>query len=384
MEPDDNGMNNQGREFQVFVKPAGALCNLNCSYCYYLPKADLYSPRLSSMPADLLEIYIKQHMDATTGRTIFFSWHGGEPLLAGLEFYRYAVGVQKKYCPAGKKVLNGIQTNGTLLNEDWCRFLAEEQFTIGLSMDGPEEMHDQFRKDRKQAGSFRKVLAGYDLLVMHGSDPEVLCVVNAANVKYPLETYRFFRHLGISYITFIPLVEPLEGGAMVSFNTPSAEAFGAFLSSIFDEWLNHDIGRIKVQIFEEALRTAFNQDHTLCIFKPQCGSVPVVEQNGDIYSCDHFVDAAYKIGNIRESSLSKALDSIQQKAFGGSKLTSLPEYCKSCDVRSMCNGECPKNRFIFTPTGEPGLNYLCNGYKQFFNHCKPFVQAVAEEFKKHR
>ena len=260
------------REFQVFIKPVGPWCNLDCTYCYYLEKSELLGKgRNSCMDEELLEIYIRQQIEATTEPVITFSWHGGEPLLAGIDFYRKAVALQKKWCPPGKRIINGIQTNGTLLNEAWCEFLAEEQFVVGISMDGPEELHNRFRKTKDGTGSFRKVLQGYDLLVMHGLEPEILCVVNAENVLYPLEVYRFLRHLGVSFITFIPLVERTTDTG-VSERTVIPEAFGEFLCVVFDEWLSQDIGKVKVQIFEEALRTAFNQDHTLCIFKAECGA----------------------------------------------------------------------------------------------------------------
>jgi uncharacterized protein len=249
-------------------------------------------------------------------------------------------------------------------------------------MDGPEEMHNQFRKTRDGKGSFRKVLHGYDLALLHGLDPELLCVLNADNVKHPLKIYRYFKMLCAKTMTFLPLVEhgPFENG-VVSDRSVRPEDFGTFLCAVFDEWIGHDIGKVKIQIFEEALRSAFNQEHTLCIFKPVCGGVPVVEHTGDFFSCDHFVDDAHRIGNISEVSLKELLSSARQKTFGLSKL-SLPQYCFDCEVRIMCNGECPKNRFINSPSGEPGLNYLCAGYKMLFSHCKPFVEAVAKAFNR--
>ncbi|HUW93423.1 MAG TPA: anaerobic sulfatase maturase [Bacteroidales bacterium] len=367
------------REFQVFVKPAGPSCNLGCSYCYYLGNSSLYeSGTRFSMPGDLLEIYIRQHMEASTGEVITFSWHGGEPLLAGVEFYRKGVALQRKYNSAQKKIINGIQTNGTLIDREWCAFLAEENFMVGISLDGPERLHDLFRSAKDGSPTFRRVMQGYDQLVMSGIDPEILCVVNAENVNYPGEVYGFFRQLGARYMTFIPLVEKQsDSPSGVSSRSVPAKSFGTFLCTVFDEWVAHDIGKVKVQIFEEALRTAFDQEHTLCIFKPVCGGVPVVEHNGDFYSCDHFVRKEHLLGNIREKSLADLLDSERQKAFGENKLSTLPQYCMACGVRQMCNGECPKNRFITAPDGEAGLNYLCEGYKMFFTHCTPFVTSVA-------
>ena len=371
-------MDQPSREFQIFAKPVGAACNLRCSYCYYLSRKELYpTEALPRMKEELLEEYIRQHIDATTDETVFFSWHGGEPTLAGLAFYRKAVDLQKRMLPQGKRLLNGIQTNGTLLDEEWCQFLARENFLAGISIDGPEELHDLHRKDRHGNGTFNEVLRGYQLLRQYGVTTEILCVVNAFNAGYPLETYRFFKALGARYITFLPLVERepgLPGGVTPS--TVPAVAFGRFLATIFDEWAEHDIGTVTIQTFEEALCTAFDQEHTLCIFKAECGGVPVVEHNGDVYSCDHYVDPAHRLGNLREHSLSHYLDSPRQKAFGAAKKTTLPRYCRECPVLEMCHGECPRNRFITTPDGEPGLNYLCEGYRLFFNHCLPMVETL--------
>jgi len=368
-------------EFQVFLKPVGSRCNLDCSYCYYHEKTWLPgSEKQARMDYDLLELYIRQHIEATTEPVIAFSWHGGEPLMAGLDFYRKAVALQKKWKHAGRTIINGIQTNGTLLDESWAKFFAEENFRMGISMDGPEDLHNQFRGTKYGKGSFQKVLQGYDLALLHGIQPEILCVVNAINVKHPLRIYRYFKKLDAKAITFLPLVERCssDGKGVTARSVPPGD-FGDFLSTVFDEWIVNDIGKVKIQIIEEALRAAFKQEHTLCIFKPVCGGVPVVEQNGDFYSCDHYVDDNHRIGNILQASLKELLSSARQKTFGLSKL-SLPRLCLDCEVLKMCNGECPKNRFIHTPEGEPGLNYLCEGYKKFFTHCLPFVEAVAEEF----
>jgi uncharacterized protein len=371
------------REFQIFVKPAGARCNLRCNYCYYLGKSSLYSGKHKViMDADTLEKYVIQHVEASTESIINFSWHGGEPLLAGIGFFRNVLLLQDKHKPEGSEIINGIQTNGTLLNDEWCLFLSENKFIIGISLDGPGELHNEFRRTNDDRGTFRKVILGYELLKQYGITPEILCVVNSLNVNYPLVVYNFFKELGARYITFLPLVEPYEESPSgASKNSVPAIEFGRFLSSIFDEWVEKDIGEIKIQIFEEAARTAFNQEHTLCIFKEKCGGVPVVEHTGDFYSCDHYVNPSHMLGNIRDHSLTYFLDSKEQKAFGLAKSLTLPQYCKVCNVRSMCNGECPKNRFITAPDGEPGLNYLCDGYKHFFNHCRPFVEAIAEAWK---
>ncbi len=376
-------MTKSSGEFQIFIKPVGASCNLRCSYCYYLGKKDLYKgSRSIRMSVDILEKYIIQHIDASTDNVIMFSWHGGEPLLAGLDFYKEAVFLQQKHLPAGRSVINGIQTNGTLLDDDWCRFLAEENFMVGISIDGPDELHNRFRHDGAGKGSLHQVLKGYDLLQKHGITSEILCVLNAHNVRYPKVIYDFFRDLGARYMTFLPLVERQPGsGTEVSSDSVPAFEFGIFLCEVFDDWVEKDIGNIKIQIFEEAARTAFGQGHTLCIFKENCGGVPVIEHNGDFYSCDHYADRDHLLGNIMNSSVANFLDSPEQKAFGMAKSATLPGYCKECPVKVMCNGECPKNRFINTPDGEPGLNYLCKGYKHFFNHCRPFVDAIRIAWK---
>ncbi|HEX7583290.1 MAG TPA: SPASM domain-containing protein, partial [Prolixibacteraceae bacterium] len=289
------------------------------------------------------------------------------------------VELQKKHQPDNCRIVNGLQTNGTLLDEDWCHFLAAENFVVGISLDGPEDLNSIYRHTTDGRSVFREILNGYQLLKLHGIPCEILCVVNAVNVEHPLRVYRFFKDLQAEFITFLPLVEvQISGEKKVSERTVPSKAFGKFLCAIFDEWKANDIGKIKVQIFEEALRTAFDLEHTLCIFKRTCGAVPVIEHNGDFYSCDHFVNPEHLIGNIRETSLVDLLECQEQKAFGQAKLTTLPDYCLNCEVLSMCNGACPKDRFIETPDGEPGLNYLCEGYKLFFNHCKPFVEEVAE------
>jgi uncharacterized protein len=371
------------QEFQIFVKPVGPLCNLNCSYCYYVGKKDLYPGKNDPVMNDeTLERFIIENIKSSDGNLINFSWHGGEPLLAGIDFFNKAVHLQRRHLPHGKTIINGIQTNGTLLNEEWCGFLADEKFVVGISLDGPGDMHNINRKTRSNETTLQKVIGGYELLKKHGVIAEILCVVNSGNVKYPLVVYNFFKELGAQYITFLPLVEKLSGADTgVSSNSVPALEFGYFLSAVFDEWVEKDIGEIKIQIFEEAARTAFNQDHTLCIFKVNCGGVPVVEHTGDFYSCDHYVSSGYLIGNVMAKPLASLIDSERQRAFGKAKSLTLPEYCIICEVRNMCNGECPKNRFISTPDGEPGLNYLCSGYKYFFSHCRPFVDAISAAWK---
>ena len=368
---------NISREFQVFIKPAGGDCNLRCSYCYYIDKQGLSKGIMSDT---VLEKCIEELAAATTDNNIFFAWHGGEPTLAGLDFFRKAVRLQKVILGSGKRIINGIQTNATLLDDGWCRFLSDENFIVGVSIDGPQKFHDKLRKSGYNKSSFTKALDGYSLLRKYNVSTEILTVVSSVNAGYPEEVYDF---LGSEYITFLPYVKKIsktETG--ISNDSVKAETFGSFLISVFDKWISMDIGKIKIQIIEEALRTAFKQDHTVCIFKKTCGGVPVVERNGDFFSCDHFVVKEHHIGNINNNSLAELLDSPYQISFGQVKKNTLPQYCLDCEVLDMCNGECPKNRFLFSPDGEPGLNYLCEGYKLFFNYIKPFADTVAEAWQK--
>ncbi len=365
------------RDFQIFAKIAGAACNLNCHYCYYLNKNKQYS-HVSPMNDTVLETYIRQHIEACPEQIIRFSWHGGEPTLPGIAYFEKIIRLQQKYCPSDRQIVNGIQTNATLIDEDWSKFLAEHQFIVGVSMDGPEELHNQFRRGKSGQATHDQTLRGFQLLQRHGTNPEILCVVNAENVQHPLKVYRYFKELGAEYMTFLPLVEPTQDTeTTVSKVSVPSKNFGNFLCIIFDEWMDKDIGSIKVQIFEEATRTAFKQQHSLCIFRETCGDIPVVEHNGDFYACDHYVNPQHLHGNIMKTHLGLLIESPVQRQFGENK-KSLPAYCLHCEVRNMCNGGCPKNRIIDTPDGEPGLNYLCAGYKLFFNHCRPFVEQVAQ------
>jgi uncharacterized protein len=335
------------------------------------------------MSGHVLETYIRQHISASPEETVRFSWHGGEPTLLGLEGFRRIVAVQKACCPAGRSIANGLQTNGTLIDEDWGRFLADEGFSVGLSLDGPREHHDRMRTGGDGAGSFDAAMRGYDILRRFGVLTDVLCVVGAWNAGDPAAVYRFFLDIGAPFLSFLPLVKrrpDLPDGAGPDSVPPGA--WGDFLCTVFDLWTAGGIGRIKVQIFEEALRTAFGQNHSLCIFRPVCGDIPVVEKNGDVFSCDHFVDAEHRLGNIRETPLADLLDSPRQKAFGSAKRDDLPRICATCEVLDMCHGECPKNRFLKSPDGEDGWNYLCRGYKRFFNHSRPFVAQVAEVWRR--
>lgn len=367
------------REFQVFTKPIGAICNLDCHYCYYLKKQHLYPKgELFCMTDSLLENYIVQHIEASPSTVVSFSWHGGEPTLLGLDYFRKIVSLQRKHLPSGRRITNGLQTNGTLLDEEWCRFFAAEGFAVGLSLDGPRELHDRYRVTKGQKPTHKQVMRGFKLLKQHSIPCDILCVVHNQNVHYATAVYRFFKEIGGEYVTFLPLVEPRKDAeGRVSRHSVPAEAFGSFLCTIFDEWVRYDIGRIMVQIFDEAARPACGMEHSLCIFRETCGDIPVVEHNGDFFSCDHFVDSTHRLGNVHDTSLVEMLESPAQRAFGRAKQDGLPRYCQECEVRAMCNGGCPKDRFIRTPDGEDGLNYLCAGFKRFFTHSQPYLHKLA-------
>jgi uncharacterized protein len=372
------------RSFQIFVKPAGAACNLACRYCYYLdrgPEPGRGAP--GRLPNDLLKTYLAGHIAASPDEVIRFSWHGGEPTLLGVEFFRDVVAIQRRLALPGRTLVNGLQTNGTLLDDEWGRFLAAEGFAVGLSLDGPREIHDSQRRAGDGRRSFDAAMRGYEVLRRHGVPIDVLCVVGAHNAGRPLEVYGFFREIGASAVTFLPLVERDAGGpAGVGAASVRPADWGAFLRAVFDDWIGRDIGRIKVQIIEEAARTAFGQEHSLCLFRPVCGDVPVLERNGDLYACDHFVDDAHRLGNIRETPLGDLIESPPLRAFGRAKRETLPLVCRDCEVLDMCHGECPKNRFVPNPRGGPALNYLCPGYRAFFNHIRPFVDAVGAAWRR--
>jgi uncharacterized protein len=365
--------------FQIFAKPVGAICNLDCKYCYYLEKRDLYpGAGATKMSEATLEEYIREHIAASAGPDVAFSWHGGEPTLLGVEFYRKAVEIQRKRRPAGWRIRNGMQTNGALLDDAWGRFLAAEGFSVGLSLDGPAELHDSYRVFKGGQSSHRQAMRGYEVLRRHGVSTDILCVAHSLNVEHPLTVYRFFREIGARYIGFLPVVEQAPGTERgVSEHTPAAEDYGTFLCKIFDEWIARDTGRMAVQIFEEAARPWLGLEHSLCIFRETCGRVPTLEHNGDFFACDHFVDWAHRLGNLFETPLAELLESPAQRAFGEAKRDALPRCCRECEVRAMCNGDCPKYRFIQTPDGEPGLSYLCAGLKQFFLHSREPLARLA-------
>ena len=380
----NSGKRSASREFQVFAKPAGPLCNLNCQYCYYLGK-QLGGSSLETlrMPEPLLEEYIFQHIHASPGPVITFSWHGGEPTLLGLDYFRGIVALQRKHRPRNKRIFNGMQTNGILLDDEWCRFLSAERFGVGLSLDGSAELHDCYRVSRGKEPTHRQTLRALDNLKRHGISWDILCAVHDRNVKHPLEVYRFFKEIGSQNLSFLPVVERSRGSETgAGAHSVPADAYGEFLCAIFGEWARQDIGRVAVQIFDEASRPAQGLDHSLCIFRETCGDIPVIEHNGDFYSCDHFVDPQHRLGNIREIPFLEMLESPAQRAFGEAKRNALPRYCRECEVLEMCNGGCPKDRFIPAPDGEPGLNYLCRGFKRFFSYSRPFFLRVASLEKK--
>ncbi|MBN2200211.1 MAG: anaerobic sulfatase maturase [Candidatus Aminicenantes bacterium] len=375
-----------GRSFQIFVKPVGSACNLACRYCYSVEKTiPVSQAKTGRMSDNLLEEYIVRHISASPDEIIRFSWHGGEPTLAGVDFFRKAVEIERRNRPPGRRIVNGMQTNGTLIDEEWGAFLAEAEFSVGLSLDGPEDIHDACRRARDGRPSFREAMHGYEILRRHGVPVDILTVIGAHNVRRPTEVYGFLKSISASFMSFLPLVERSAGSPSgVDSLTVPADAWGEFLCAVFDEWLAGDIGRVKIQIFEEAVRTAFGLEHSLCIFRPECGDIPAVERNGDVYSCDHFMNEEHRLGNILVTPLAELIDGPAQRTFGRAKLERLPRPCRTCEVRDMCNGECPRNRFVPDPAGGPDLNYLCPGYKRFFIHCRPFVEAVAAEWRRGR
>ncbi len=363
------------RDFQVFAKPVGAACNLECCYCYYLRTEHLHGADAArSMPHDVLERYIAQHIEASSADVIPFAWHGGEPALAGLAFFREAVALQRKYLHAGRRAANGIQTNGLLIDEEWCRFLAEERFWVGLSLDGAAQHHDAYRLTKGHRPTHGQALRAFDLLRRHRVPCDVLCVVHDRNVGEPLRVYRFLKSIGARSLTFLPLVQPPAGEARGRGNLPAAprsvpaDDFGAFLCAIFDEWIERDTGRVSVQMFDEATRPARGLDHSLCIFRETCGDVPVVERDGEVYACDHYVDAEHRLGNIRDDKLADLIESRAQRSFGRAKRDALPRRCRECQVLPMCNGGCPKDRVAGSEADQPPINYLCPSFKRFFEH----------------
>ncbi|MCS6861749.1 MAG: anaerobic sulfatase maturase [Abditibacteriales bacterium] len=364
--------------FHLMIKPHGAICNLDCTYCFYLRKEHLYDEGASFRMSDaVLESFTRQYIEAQRVPEVTFGWQGGEPTLMGLDFFRKAVAVQEKCRPAGMKIANTLQTNGVLLDDAWCRFLKEHGFLVGLSLDGPRELHDAYRVDKGGKPTFDKVYRALKLLQKHGVEFNVLCVVNRINADHPLRVYRFFKGEGVQFIQFIPAVERTPDGGVTDW-TVRAEQWGTFLCGVFDEWVRRDVGRVFVQSFDVALQAWVGMEPSLCVHAQTCGNCLAIEHNGDLFSCDHYVDADYFLGNVMEIPMTDLVASPFQRKFGRDKRDTLPRYCRECPVLFACNGGCPKDRFISTPDGEPGLHYLCAGYKQFFTHIAPFMRLMAE------
>ena len=377
----------------VMLKPAGAHCNLACKYCYYLEKNNLYQNSHRHLMSDeMLEQFTREYIEAQTMPQVLFTWHGGEPLMRSIDFYRKALALQKKYAH-GKQIDNVIQTNGTLLTDEWCEFFAKNHWLVGISIDGPQEYHDHYRITPAGKPSWEKVMQGISLLKKHRVEWNAMAVVNAYNAEHPLEFYHFFRDNGCQYLQFTPIVERLtqheDGRTLASLaddrEIPLAEAsvtpaqWGNFLCTIFDDWVRHDVGKIFVEIFDCTLANWMGVLPGICAYSKECGHAGVMEHNGDVYSCDHFVFPEYKLGNIREQSLIDMLYGEKQQAFSRLKHTSLPRQCKECDMEFACHGECPKNRFEKDKYGEPGLNYLCQGYYQYYSHVAPYMDFMKRE-----
>jgi uncharacterized protein len=390
------------RAFHIMTKPSGAICNLDCKYCYFLSKEMMYPGSRFRMADELLETFVRQYIESQQAPEVTFAWQGGEPTLMGVEFFRRVLHYQEKYSRPGMTIHNTLQTNGTLLDDTWCQFFKKHNFLIGISIDGPQALHDAYRVNKGGAGSFAQVMRGWQLLYDHGVEYNVLCTVHAANQDYPLQVYRFFRdELKTQFIQFIPIVErtttqilpladvgwrerdggerPLytQSGNQVTDRSVNATKYGSFLTTIFDEWVRHDVGQIYVQMFDVALGAWLGEPGSLCIFAPTCGRALALEHNGDLFSCDHFVEPDYLLGNIQSDHMLELVASAKQQKFGSDKQTTLPSYCRQCEVRFACHGGCPKNRFILTPDGKPGLNYLCAGYKAFFNHVDGPMRIMA-------
>lgn len=377
----------------VMLKPAGAHCNLACKYCYYLEKNNLYQNSNHHLMSDeMLEQFTREYIEAQTMPQVLFTWHGGEPLMRSIDFYKKALALQKKYAH-GKQIDNVIQTNGTLLTDEWCEFFAKNHWLVGISIDGPQEYHDHYRVTPTGKPSWEKVMQGISLLKKHRVEWNAMAVVNTYNAEHPLEFYHFFRDNGCLYLQFTPIVERLteheDGRTLASLaddrEIPLADAsvtpqlWGNFLCTIFDDWVRHDVGKTFVEIFDCTLANWMGVLPGICAYSKECGHAGVMEHNGDVYSCDHFVFPEYKLGNIREQSLIDMLYGEKQQSFSRLKHTSLPRQCKECDMEFACHGECPKNRFEKDKYGEPGLNYLCQGYYQYYTHVAPYMDFMKRE-----
>ena len=394
----DNIANPFAKPLYVMLKPAGAHCNLACKYCYYLEKNKLYPTAQRHLMSDeMLEQFTREYIEAQTMSQVLFTWHGGEPLLRSIDFYRKALSLQQKYA-GGRRIDNVIQTNGTLLTDEWCEFFAQNHWLVGISIDGPQPDHDHYRLTAAGKPSWKKVMQGIKLLKKHGVEWNAMAVVNAYNVNHPLEFYRFFKENGCQFLQFTPIVERLtrheDGRTLASLadknEIPLSEAsvtpeqWGYFLSAIFDEWVRKDVGKIFVEVFDCTLANWMGISPGICAYSKECGHAGVMEHNGDVYSCDHFVFPEYKLGNIRDYSLIDMLYGEQQQEFSRLKHSSLPRQCKECDMEFACHGECPKNRFMKDKYGDSGLNYLCPGYYHYYQHVAPYMDYMKQELMSQR
>ncbi len=394
----DNIANPFAKPLYVMLKPAGAHCNLACKYCYYLEKNKLYPTAQRHLMSDeMLEQFTREYIEAQTMNQVLFTWHGGEPLLRSIDFYRKALSLQQKYA-GGRRIDNVIQTNGTLLTDEWCEFFAQNHWLVGLSIDGPQPDHDHYRLTAAGKPSWKKVMQGIKLQKKHGVEWNAMAVVNAYNANHPLEFYRFFKENGCQFLQFTPIVERLtrheDGRTLASLAdkdeislseaSVAPEQWGYFLCAIFDEWVRKDVGKIFVEIFDCTLANWMGISPGICAYSKECGHAGVMEHNGDIYSCDHFVFPEYKLGNIRDHSLIDMLYGEQQQEFSRLKHSSLPRQCKECDMEFACHGECPKNRFMKDKYGDSGLNYLCPGYYHYYQHVAPYMDYMKQELMSQR
>ena len=394
----DNIANPFAKPLYVMLKPAGAHCNLACKYCYYLEKNKLYPTAQRHLMSDeILEQFTREYIEAQTMNQVLFTWHGGEPLLRSIDFYRKALSLQQKYA-GGRRIDNVIQTNGTLLTDEWCEFFAQKHWLVGISIDGPQPDHDHYRLTAAGKPSWKKVMQGIKLLKKHGVEWNAMAVVNAYNANHPLEFYRFFKENGCQFLQFTPIVERLtrheDGRTLASLAdkdevslseaSVTPEQWGYFLSAIFDEWVRKDVGKIFVEIFDCTLANWMGISPGICAYSKECGHAGVMEHNGDVYSCDHFVFPEYKLGNIRDHSLIDMLYGEQQQEFSRLKHSSLPRQCKECDMEFACHGECPKNRFMKDKYGDSGLNYLCPGYYHYYQHVAPYMDYMKQELMAQR
>ena len=394
----DNIANPFAKPLYVMLKPAGAHCNLACKYCYYLEKNKLYPTAQRHLMSDeMLEQFTREYIEAQTMNQVLFTWHGGEPLLRSIDFYRKALSLQQKYA-GGRRIDNVIQTNGTLLTDEWCEFFAQNHWLVGISIDGPQPDHDHYRLTAAGKTSWKKVMQGIKLLKKHGVEWNAMAVVNAYNANHPLEFYRFFKENGCQFLQFTPIVERLtrheDGRTLASLAdkneislseaSVAPEQWGYFLCAIFDEWVRKDVGKIFVEIFDCTLANWMGISPGICAYSKECGHAGVMEHNGDVYSCDHFVFPEYKLGNIRDHSLIDMLYGEQQQEFSRLKHSSLPRQCKECDMEFACHGECPKNRFMKDKYGDSGLNYLCPGYYHYYQHVVPYMDYMKQELMSQR